>query len=100
MISVDALAVEFSGSVLFSDVSFVINETDKIALMGKNGAGKSTMLKILAGINKPTRGSISAPKDAVIAYLPQHLLMELYGFRRNVQSFSIHFCDARRNRSD
>ena len=76
MISVDALAVEFSGSVLFSDVSFVINETDKIALMGKNGAGKSTMLKILAGINKPTRGSISAPKDAVIAYLPQHLLME------------------------
>lgn len=76
MISVDALAVEFSGSVLFSDVSFVINETDKIALMGKNGAGKSTMLKILAGINKPTRGSISAPKDAVISYLPQHLLME------------------------
>ncbi len=76
MISVDALAVEFSGSVLFSDVSFVINESDKIALMGKNGAGKSTMLKILAGINKPTRGSISAPKDAVIAYLPQHLLME------------------------
>lgn len=76
MISVDALAVEFSGSVLFSDVSFVINETDKIALMGKNGAGKSTMLKILAGINKPTRGNISAPKDAVIAYLPQHLLME------------------------
>ena len=76
MISVDALAVEFSGSVLFSDVSFVVNETDKIALMGKNGAGKSTMLKILAGINKPTRGSISAPKDAVIAYLPQHLLME------------------------
>ncbi len=76
MISVDALAVEFSGSVLFSDVSFVINETDKIALMGKNGAGKSTMLKILAGINKPTRGTISAPKDAVIAYLPQHLLME------------------------
>ena len=76
MISVDALAVEFSGSILFSDVSFVVNETDKIALMGKNGAGKSTLLKILAGINKPTRGSISAPKDAVIAYLPQHLLME------------------------
>lgn len=76
MISVDAIGVEFSGSVLFSDVSFVINETDKIALMGKNGAGKSTMLKILAGINKPTKGSISAPKDTVIAYLPQHLLME------------------------
>lgn len=76
MISIDALAVEFSGSVLFSDVSFVINESDKIALMGKNGAGKSTLLKILAGINKPTRGSISAPKEYVIAYLPQHLLTE------------------------
>lgn len=76
MISIDALAVEFSGSVLFSDVSFVINENDKIALMGKNGAGKSTLLKILAGINKPTRGSISAPKEYVIAYLPQHLLTE------------------------
>jgi ATP-binding cassette, subfamily F, member 3 len=74
MISVDGLAVEFNGSTLFSEVSFVINETDKIALMGKNGAGKSTMLKILAGAQKPTRGKISAPKDAVIAYLPQHLL--------------------------
>ena len=76
MISVDNLTVEFSGSALFSDVSFVINENDKIALMGKNGAGKSTLLKILAGINKPTKGGISAPKDAVIAYLPQHLLTE------------------------
>jgi ATP-binding cassette subfamily F protein 3 len=76
MISIDALAVEFSGSTLFSDVSFVINENDKIALMGKNGAGKSTLLKILADIDKPTKGSISAPKDAVIAYLPQHLLTE------------------------
>lgn len=76
MISVDALAVDFSGKTLFSDVSFVINEQDKIALMGKNGAGKSTLLKILAGINKPTRGGISAPKDTVIAYLPQHLLTE------------------------
>lgn len=76
MISVDALGVEFSGKVLFSNVSFVINENDKIALMGKNGAGKSTLLKILAGQHKPTQGGISAPKDAVIAYLPQHLLTE------------------------
>lgn len=76
MISVDNIAVEFSGTTLFSDVSFVINDNDKIALMGKNGAGKSTLLKILAGVNKPTRGGISAPKDAVIAYLPQHLLTE------------------------
>ena len=76
MISADALAVEFSGKTLFSDVSFVINETDKIALMGKNGAGKSTMMKILAGINQPTKGKVSCPKDSVVAYLPQHLLTE------------------------
>lgn len=74
MISVDAVGVEFSGTVLFSDITFNINENDRIALMGKNGAGKSTMLKILAGAAKPTRGKVSAPKDAVIAYLPQHLL--------------------------
>lgn len=76
MITVDGLAVEFSGTTLFSDVSFVINENDKIALMGKNGAGKSTMLKILAGVNKASKGSVSAPKDAIIAYLPQHLLTD------------------------
>jgi ATP-binding cassette, subfamily F, member 3 len=76
MISVDGLAVEFSGRTLFSDVSFVINENDKIALMGKNGAGKSTMMKIIAGVQKPTRGFVRAPKEAVIAYLPQHLLTE------------------------
>ncbi|MDX2249464.1 MAG: ABC-F family ATP-binding cassette domain-containing protein [Bacteroidia bacterium] len=76
MIAVDNLAVEFNGTTLFSGISFVINPTDKIALMGKNGAGKSTIMKIIAGVQKPTRGSISAPKDAVIAYLPQHLLTE------------------------
>ncbi|WP_417214199.1 ABC-F family ATP-binding cassette domain-containing protein [Bizionia sp.] len=76
MISVDNLAVEFSGHTLFSDVSFTINENDKIALMGKNGAGKSTMMKIVAGVQKGTRGNVRFPKDAVIAYLPQHLLTE------------------------
>ena len=76
MISIDGLGVEFSGTTLFSDVSFVINETDKIALMGKNGAGKSTLLKILAGEHKPTKGSVSAPKEYVISYLPQHLLTQ------------------------
>lgn len=76
MISIDGLAVEFSGDTLFSDVSFVVNENDKIALMGKNGAGKSTMMKIIAGVQKPTRGSVRAPKNAVIAYLPQHLLTD------------------------
>jgi len=76
MISVDALAVEFSGTTLFKDISFVVNEKDRIALMGKNGAGKSTMLKILAGAQTPTKGKVSAPKDAVIAYLPQHLMAD------------------------
>ncbi|MDG5490770.1 ABC-F family ATP-binding cassette domain-containing protein [Psychroserpens sp. SPM9] len=76
MISVDNLAVEFSGQTLFSEVSFTINADDKIALMGKNGAGKSTMMKIIAGVQKATRGHVRTPKDAVIAYLPQHLLTE------------------------
>ncbi|HCY40279.1 MAG TPA: glycosyl transferase family 2 [Prolixibacteraceae bacterium] len=76
MISVDGLTVEFGGSALFSDISFVINDKDRIALMGKNGAGKSTLLKVIAGERNPNKGRISAPKDAVIAYLPQHLLTE------------------------
>ena len=74
MITVNDVSVQFGGTTLFSDVSFAINENDKIALMGKNGAGKSTLLKIIAGGTKPSSGNISAPKDAVIAYLPQHLL--------------------------
>jgi ATP-binding cassette subfamily F protein 3 len=74
MITVNDIAVEFGGTTLFSEVTFAINENDKIALMGKNGAGKSTLLKIVAGQSKPTRGVISAPSDAVVAYLPQHLL--------------------------
>ena len=76
MISVDNIGVEFSGQTLFSNITFNINEKDRIALMGKNGAGKSTLLKIIAGVSKPTKGKISAPSDAVIAYLPQHLLTE------------------------
>ncbi len=76
MVSVDGLTVEFGGTTLFKDISFVINEKDRIALMGKNGAGKSTLLKILAGVRNATRGQVSAPKDTVIAYLPQHLMTE------------------------
>lgn len=76
MISVDNVAVEFSGTTLFSDVTFNINNKDRIALMGKNGAGKSTLLKIIAGVEKATQGKISAPNNAVISYLPQHLLTE------------------------
>lgn len=76
MIDVNNVSVSFGGTTLFSGVSFSINENDKIALMGKNGAGKSTLLKIIAGVGKPTTGNIAGPKDAVIAYLPQHLLTE------------------------
>ena len=74
VINVNNISVSFGGTTLFSDVTFSINENDKIALMGKNGAGKSTLLKIIAGVGKPTTGNVSGPKDAVIAYLPQHLL--------------------------
>ena len=71
MISIDHLTVEFGAKPLFSDVSFVVNDHDRIALVGKNGAGKSTMLKLLCGIQKPTSGSISVPTDFTLCYLPQ-----------------------------
>lgn len=73
MISINGLGVEFSARPLFTDISFVINKTDKIALVGKNGAGKSTLLKILAGIQAPTSGSISKPNEITIGYLPQQM---------------------------
>jgi ATP-binding cassette, subfamily F, member 3 len=76
MISVDNIGVDFGGRTLFNEVSFVINENDKIALMGKNGAGKSTMMKIIAGVQNANRGNIRYPKETVIAYLPQHLLTD------------------------
>ncbi|MDP2236221.1 MAG: ABC-F family ATP-binding cassette domain-containing protein [Bacteroidales bacterium] len=76
MISIDGLTVEFGNTILFKDISFAINEKDRIALMGKNGAGKSTLLKIIAGEKTPSRGKVTAPNDAVIAYLPQHLLTQ------------------------
>ncbi|MBQ2047220.1 MAG: ABC-F family ATP-binding cassette domain-containing protein [Muribaculaceae bacterium] len=76
MITVEGLTVEFGGTTLFKDISFQINEGDRIALMGKNGAGKSTLLKILAGVRNASRGSVSVPKECVVAYLPQHLMTE------------------------
>lgn len=90
MISIDGLAVEFGGTTLFKDISFVVNEKDRIALMGKNGAGKSTLLKIIAGNQTPTSGKVSAPKEAVIAYLPQQLMSEsnLTVFEETSQAFS------------
>ena len=73
MISVEGLTVEFGGFTLFDDISFVVNKKDRIALVGKNGAGKSTMLKIFAGLQSPTSGSISIPKEVTIGYLPQQM---------------------------
>lgn len=73
MISVEGLTVEFGGFTLFDDVSFVVNKKDRIALVGKNGAGKSTMLKIFAGLQSPTSGIVSVPKEVTIGYLPQQM---------------------------
>lgn len=75
MISVEGLRVEFAAKPLFSNVSFVINDRDRIALVGKNGAGKSTMLKILCGMQKPTDGRVAVPQDTTIGYLPQVMLL-------------------------
>lgn len=73
MISVEGLTVEFGGFTLFDDVSYVVNKKDRIALVGKNGAGKSTMLKIFAGLQSPTSGTVSVPKETTIGYLPQQM---------------------------
>ncbi len=75
MISVQGLSVEFSSKSLFSDVSYVINKKDKIALVGKNGAGKSTMLKIIAGLQQPTHGIVAVQNDIVVGYLPQQMVL-------------------------
>jgi len=73
LISINNLSVEFSAKALFDDISYVINPRDKIALVGKNGAGKSTMLKIIAGLQSPTSGTVSKPEDVTIGYLPQQM---------------------------
>ena len=75
MISIQNLCIEFNSVALFKDVSYVINKKDKIALVGKNGAGKSTMLKIIAGLQQPTSGSVAIPNDLTIGYLPQQMLL-------------------------
>ncbi len=73
MISVQNLSVEFSAKSLFDNISYVINRRDRIALVGKNGAGKSTMLKIIAGLQRPTSGQVAVPQDTTIGYLPQQM---------------------------
>lgn len=75
MVSIEQLSVEFGVKPLFTDVNYVINRHDRIALVGKNGAGKSTMLKIIAGIQSPTRGRVSKPKELTIGYLPQVMVL-------------------------
>ena len=76
MISVESLKVEFGVKPLFTGASFVINERDRIALVGKNGAGKSTMLKILCGMQKPTEGVVAVPNGCTIGYLPQVMILQ------------------------
>ena len=73
MISINDLSVEFSAKSLFDHINYVINRRDKIALVGKNGAGKSTMLKIIAGLQQPTSGSVAIPRDVTVGYLPQQM---------------------------
>ena len=75
MISIEGLKVEFGVTPLFEDVSFVINKKDRIALVGKNGAGKSTMLKILAGLQQPTEGVVAVQRGVTIGYLPQVMIL-------------------------
>ena len=91
MISVEGLTVEFGGFTLFDDISFVVNKKDRIALVGKNGAGKSTMLKIFAGLQSPTSGSISIPKEVTIGYLPQQMqLVDHHTVREEAELAFVH----------
>ncbi len=89
MIAIEGLSVEFNATPLFEDVSYVINKKDRIALVGKNGAGKSTMLKILAGLQQPTKGTVSMPRDCTIGYLPQ--VMKLADSRTVMQEAELAF---------
>lgn len=89
MFSVEGLTVEFGGFTLFDNVTFVVDKKDRIALVGKNGAGKSTMLKIFAGLNEPTKGRVSMPKDVTIGYLPQQ--MQLSDERTVMEEASLAF---------
>ena len=73
MISIEGLSVAFGGNTLFDNITYVINKKDRVALVGKNGAGKSTMLKIIAGLQAPTSGNVNMPKDLTVGYLPQQM---------------------------
>ena len=98
MISVEGLKVEFNATPLFEGVSYVINKKDRIALVGKNGAGKSTMLKILAGLQQPTEGTVSVPRDCTIGYLPQ--VMKLADSRTVMEEAELAFGHIREMQAD
>ena len=87
MISINNLSVEFTAKTLFDNVSYVINTRDKIALTGKNGAGKSTMLKIIAGLQQPTSGSVSRSADVTVGYLPQQMVLSDDCHRGGLEGF-------------
>ena len=89
MISVEGLKVEFNATPLFQEVSYVVNKKDRIALVGKKGAGKSTMLKILAGLQRPTEGVVAIPRECTIGYLPQ--VMKLADERTVLQEAELAF---------
>ncbi len=101
MISIQNLSVEFSAKSLFDNINYVINRKDKIALVGKNGAGKSTMLKIIAGLQQPTSGSVAVPQDTTIGYLPQHMtISDTNTVIGEVRSAFSHVDDLHRQYSD
>lgn len=94
MISIDKLGVEFSATPLFLDASFVVNPKDRIALVGKNGAGKSTMLKIIAGMQEPTYGQVARQKDITIGYLPQVMILaDSRTVREEAETAFAHICE-------
>ena len=101
MISINKVTVRFGGFSLFEEIAFVVSSRDRIALTGKNGAGKSTMLKILAGVREPSRGRVNVPTDCRVAYLPQHLLVEdgRTVFEETEQAFS-HLHDMERRMAE
>lgn len=101
MISINDLSVEFSAKSLFDHISYVINRRDKIALVGKNGAGKSTMLKIIAGLQQPTGGSVVIPRDVTVGYLPQQMeISDVRTVREEVASALDHVAALRNELDD
>ena len=97
MISIEKLSVEFGGNPLFDDITYVINKRDRIALVGKNGAGKSTMLKIIAGLQAPSSGVVNRPRDLTIGYLPQQMqLSDVRTVRQEAEQAFAHIIEMKK----